>query len=129
MKNKKTLLTVALLVVIVAAMLIAYFATRPQTSVGAKTYTVTVVHANGTEKSFTYHTAEEYLGYALEAEGLIQSNGADDGMFHTVDGEKADWDINQSYWAFYEGEQYAMTGIYATPVSDGAQYKLVYTLG
>ena len=129
MKNKKTLLTVALLVVIVAAMLIAYFATRPQTSVGAKTYTVTVVHANGTEKSFTYHTDEEYLGYALEAEGLIQSNGADDGMFHTVDGEKADWDINQSYWAFYEGEQYAMTGIYATPVSDGAQYKLVYTLG
>ena len=50
-------------------------------------------------------------------------------MFHTVDGEKADWNVNQSYWAFYEGEEYAMTGIYDTNIVDGAVYKLVYTLG
>jgi len=50
-------------------------------------------------------------------------------MFHTVDGEKADWSVNQSYWAFYVGEEYATKGIYETPVTDGGAYKLVYTLG
>ncbi len=129
MKNKKMLLALVALVVVVAAMLTVWFVTRPETSQGAKTYTVTVVHADNTTKNFTYHTDERYLGDALEIEGLIGSEGADDGMFHTVDGEKADWNVNQSYWAFYVGEEYASKGIYDTPVTDGGQYKLVYTVG
>ena len=127
MKNKKMLLALAALVVVVAAMLTVYLLTSPETSQGAKTYTVTVVHGNNTTKTFTYRTDEEYLGAALEAEGLILSEGADAGMFHTVDGEKADWNVNKSYWAFYVGEEYAMQGIDTTPVVDGAVYKLVYT--
>ena len=85
--------------------------------------------ADGTEKVFTYNTDAEKLGTYLEEQGLIDSKGADAGMFHTVDGEKADWNVNQSYWAFYEGEEYAMIGIYDTNIVDGATYKLVYTLG
>lgn len=129
MKNKKMLLALAALVVVVAAMLTVYLLTSPETSQGAKTYTVTVVHGNNTTKTFTYRTDEEYLGAALEAEGLILSEGADAGMFHTVDGEKADWNVNKSYWAFYVGEEYAIKGIYDTPVTDGGQFKLVYTIG
>ena len=129
MKNKKTLLVLAALVVVIAAMLTVYFLTRPQAEEGAKTFTVIVVHADGSEKTFTYQTDEEYLGAVLEAEGLISSEGASAGMFHTVDGEKADWNVNQSYWAFYVGEDYASKGIYETPATDGAQYKLVYTIG
>ena len=94
-----------------------------------KSFTVTVVHADETEKEFTYKTGEAKLGAFLEAEGLIDSQGADAGMFHTVDGEKADWNENQSYWALYIGEEYAMTGIYDTDITDGSSYKLVYTLG
>jgi uncharacterized membrane protein YtjA (UPF0391 family) len=96
---------------------------------GSKNFTVTVVHADGTEKAFSYRTDAEKLGAFLESEGLIESEGADDGMFHTVDGEKADWNVNRSYWAFYLGEDYATEGIYATTIADGAAYKLVYTLG
>lgn len=92
-------------------------------------FTVTVVHADGSSKDFAYETDEKLLGDYLETQGLIQSQGADDGMFHTVDGEKADWNENKSYWALYLGEEYAMTGIYDTPITDGATYKLVYTLG
>ena len=92
-------------------------------------FTVTVVHADGAEKTFNYETDAKILGDYLEAQGLIDSEGADDGMFHTVDGEKADWNENQSYWGFYIGEEYAMTGIYATDIADGAAYKLVYTIG
>jgi len=65
----------------------------------------------------------------LEEEGLIESEGADKGMFHTVDGVKADYSVNQSYWAFYVGDEYAMKGIYDTDIENGATYKLVYTVG
>lgn len=94
-----------------------------------KRITVTVVHADGSSKDFAYETDAELLGDYLEQQGLIQSQGADDGMFHTVDGEKADWNENKSYWSLYLGEEYAMVGIYDTPITDGAVYKLVYTRG
>ena len=129
MKNKKLILAAVALVVVVAIFAGVYVATRPDAQQGAKTFTVVVVHADGTEKTFEYRTDAEKLGAVLEEKGLIESEGADDGMFHTVDGEKADWSVNQSYWAFYEGEEYAMTGIYDTNIVDGAVYKLVYTLG
>lgn len=103
--------------------------TTGSTGEAGKSFTVTVVHADKSEKVFTYQTGEKLLGDFLEAEGLISSQGADDGMFHTVDGEKADWNENQSYWAFYIGSEYAMTGIYATEITDGGVYKLEYTLG
>ena len=129
MKNKKMLIALAALVVVIAAMLAVYFATLPETSEGKKTCTVTVIHGDESTKTFTVTTEEEYLGAALEKEGLISSQGADAGMFHTVDGEKADWNVNQSYWAFYVGEEYASKGIYDTPVTEGGSYKLVYTIG
>ncbi len=105
--------------------------TGETTAAGAagKSFTVTIVHQDGSEKIFSCETQEKFLGAVLEAEGVIESEGADEGMFHTVDGEKADWNENQSYWAFYEGEEYAMTGIYDTEIVDGGVYKLVYTIG
>ena len=129
MKNKKMLIALVALVVVIAAMLTVYFVALPETAEGKKTCTVTVIHSDETTKTFTVTTEEEYLGAALEKEGLISAQGADAGMFHTVDGEKADWNVNQSYWAFYVGEEYASQGIYDTPVTDGSSYKLVYTIG
>ena len=129
MKNKKVILAAVALVVVIAIFAGVYVATRPEVQQGGKAFTVVVVHADGSEKTFEYRTDAEKLGAFLEEKGLIDSEGADPGMFHTVDGEKADWNVNQSYWAFYEGEEYAMTGIYDTNVADGAVYKLVYTIG
>ena len=129
MKNKKLLIAVIALVLVVAALAAVYFTSRPTTQEGSKAFTVTVIHADGSEKKFEYRTVETSLGTFLEEKGLIDSKGADQGMFHSVDGEKADWNVNQSYWAFYIGEDYAMTGIFDTNIEDGAAYKLVYTLG
>lgn len=130
MKNKKLLLAIVALVVAIAAMLTVYLVTRPETSQGAKTYTVTVVHGNGSEKTFTYHTDEEYLADALLAEGLVQGDITQYGLtIHTVDGEKASWEENQSYWALFIGEEYAMTGASETPVHDGSSFRWVYTIG
>ena len=129
MNNKKLILAAVALLAVVAVLAGVYLATQSGPSAGAKAITVTVVHADGTEKVFTYNTDAEKLGTYLEEQGLIDSKGADAGMFHTVDGEKADWNVNQSYWAFYLGEDYAMTGIYDTDIADGGIYKLVYTIG
>ena len=93
-------------------------------------FTVIVTHKNTTEKIFLYDAdAGTKLGTFLEQAGLIDSTGADQGMFHTVDGEKADWNTDQSYWAFYIDNEYAMKGIYDTVAENGRNYKLVYTVG
>ena len=133
----KKLLALILAAVMVLAMAACSATEAPETTpaggnsetAAPMTFTVTVVHADGSEKKFDYETTDKILGDYLETQGLIESEGADDGMFHTVDGEKADWNENQSYWGFYIGEEYAMTGIYATDITDGAAYKLVYTIG
>ena len=96
-------------------------------SADTQKFTVVVVHQDKSEKTFTYELATGMLGEYLENEGLIIGSG--DGMFHTVDGEKADWNVNQSYWAFYVDGQYALKGIYDTPIEGGKAYKLEYTLG
>lgn len=65
----------------------------------------------------------------LYKEGLIKAEGVDEGMFNIVDGEKADWNVNKSYWSLYVGQDYATTGVDTTPIKDGDSFKLVYTLG
>ena len=127
MNNKKQILTLVALIVVVGLFAGVWFATRPQSVEGTKSFTVLVVHSDKTEKTFTYTTDAEKLGVFLEQEGLIVGSG--DGMFHTVDGEKADWSVNQSYWALYLGNEYATAGIYDTDIVDGTTYKLEYTLG
>jgi hypothetical protein len=130
MNNKKLILAAIALVAIIAVLAGVYLATQSgPAAAGAKAITVTVVHSDGTEKVFHYNTDAEKLGAYLEEQGLIESQGADAGMFHTVDGEKADWGINKSYWALYEGDTYANQGIFDTLITDGAVYKLVYTIG
>ena len=127
MNNKKQILTLVALIVVVGLFAGVWFATRPQSVEGAKSFTVLVVHGDKTEKTFTYTTDAGKLGVFLEQEGLIVGSG--DGMFHTVDGETADWSVNQSYWALYLGNEYATAGIYDTDIVDGTTYKLEYTLG
>ena len=89
-----------------------------------------VVHADGTEKIFTYETDETYLGAVVTADGLVKGNDGPYGLEITeVDGEQAIYDTDKAYWALYEGVEYALQGIDTTPVEDGRIYKLVYTKG
>ena len=131
-KNKKTAIAAAVLVLVIvaAAMAIIYACTRPGTAEGSKTFTVEVVHSDGAEKAFTYHTDAEYLGEVLLAEGLIAGEDGQYGLYIiTVDGEDAVWEEDGAYWALYEGEDYAMQGVDTTPVLDGSAFSLVYTVG
>lgn len=127
MSKKKLFLSVTALVLVVGLLLGLYFATRPQTQEGTKTFTVTVVHKDGTSKDFTYTSDEEFVGTVLQAEGLIEGEMGQYGLYiKKVDGEKAVYEEDNAYWGFYIGDEYAQTGIDQTPIEDGKVYKLVY---
>ena len=130
MKNKKLLIAVVALVLVVVAMVGLWMGSREETVQGGKTITVTVVHGDGSSKDFTYNTAAEYLGEVILAEGLVVGEEGPYGlMINTVDGETASWEENQSYWALFIGEEYATTGADGIVLTDGGEYSLVYTIG
>jgi len=127
MKNKKLILAIIALVVLVAVMVTVFVLTKPETQQGAKAFTVTVVHKDGSTKEFSYRTDAEYLGPVLVEKGLITGSQGQYGLtIEAVDGETADWNKDNAYWALYIGEEYATTGIDSTPVYDGSTFKLVY---
>ena len=126
MKNKKLLIPLIALIAVAGIMVAILLITKPFTNNDKKTVTVTVVHSDGTEKVFTYETDKPFLGPLLYEEGLIEE-GVSAGMFDVVDGERADWSVDQSYWALYIGEDYATKGVDDTPIYDGDHYRLVYT--
>lgn len=126
--NKKLLAGVLALVIVVAALIGIYFATRPATSAADKTITATVV-ANGEEKAFTIHTDEEYLRGALESIDLIAGEESEYGLFvTTVNGITAD-DANQEWWCFTKGGESLNTGVDSTPIADGDAFEITLTVG
>lgn len=130
MKNKKLVVIAVALVALVGLLLGVYFGTRPATTQGAKEITVTVVHADGSEKIFTYRTDEEFLGPVILSEGLVVGEQGPYGlMISAVDGEAAVYETDGAYWALFVGEEYAMSGADTTPIADGDTFKLVYTIG
>ena len=130
MKNKKMILVAVALIACVAVMLGIFLATRPETTQGSKTVTVTVVHKDGSEKVFTCQTEEEFLGKVLVNENIVVGNYGEFGLyFDTADGEKADWNVDNGWWQVFVGEEAAITGADQIPTTDGGTYKLVYTIG
>lgn len=129
MKNKKLVIAVIAIVAVLAILLGVYFATRPDASDGEKSFTVTIVHSDGTSKELSLSSDEEFLAPAMIAEGILTDEGIETGMYTVVDGEIASWEADQAYWGFYINGEYAMAGMNDTPIEDGAAYKLEYTIG
>ena len=110
--------------------LLSLFGCGKKTQEGQKAFTLVVVHSDGSETEFSYVSTENYLGAALQADGMIAgAEGPYGMMIESVDGEKAVYETDGAYWALYEGEEYALQGIDQTPITDGGVYKLVYEKG
>ena len=71
MKNKKALIAIISLLVLVAAAAACWLAFGPKTVEGSKTITVEVTHKDGTVNVFDISTDAEYLRGAMEQENLI----------------------------------------------------------
>lgn len=128
MKNKKIIIAVVALLVVVAAMIGISIANKPETVEGGKNVTIVIVHADGTEKKLEYATDGEYLIDVLLEHELVTGYSSDEYGYtiESVDGVTADWATDGAYWALYEGEEYATTSAAGIVLEDGAVYKLVY---
>ena len=92
-------------------------------------FTVVVTDVDGTETTFQYTSDAATVGEALLAEGLIAGDVSDYGLYvTTVNGITADWDTENTYWAFYINGEYAQTGVDATEITEGAVYALTKTV-
>ena len=127
--NKKIWIASAAFVLVVAVMVGIFFATRPQTQEGKKTVTISIIHKDKKETEIICDTEEEYLAGLMVYNGLIPEGNIVNGMFDTVDGETAVWAEDEGWWAIYIGEEMASLGINEIPVTNGGEYRFVYTNG
>ena len=90
---------------------------------GATSFTFEVVHSSGEKKTFTVQTDKTIVGEALQEIGLISGEDGAYGLYvKTVDGETLDYDTHKKYWAFYENDAYAVTGVDVTEINPDTVY-------
>ena len=97
---------------------------------GSKSITIEVVNKAEENTNYELKTDAEYLRQAMEeAEGLTFSGTESEYgmMVETVNGEKADYNIDGAYWGFYVNGEYCNNGIDTQPVEDGDVFSIVYT--
>ena len=90
---------------------------------GSTQFNFTVVDKDGKETAFEIHTDKTTVGEALlELELIAGEEGAYGLYVKTVNGITADYDVDQTYWAFYVNGEYGMTGVDSTNIEAGATY-------
>ena len=90
---------------------------------GATVFGFVVVDKDGKETKFEIHTDKKTVGEALLEVELIEGEDGPYGLYvKSVNGITADYDVDQTYWAFYINGEMAMTGVDATNVEAGATY-------
>ena len=90
---------------------------------GKMVFDFVVVNKNGEESKFEIHTDKETVGEALLELKLIEGEDGAYGLYvKKVNGITADYDVDQTYWAFYINGEMAMTGVDTTKVDAGTTY-------
>lgn len=90
---------------------------------GATQFAFTVVDKDGNETNFEIHTDKEIVGDALLELELIAGDESEYGLYvKTVNGITADYDADQTYWAFYVNGEYATSGVDTTAIEEGVTY-------
>ncbi len=94
------------------------------------TVTIAVTNKAGETTEQTITTKATTLADVLVESGIVEANYDDYGLYIlTVNGETADYSVDQSYWALSKDGEYLMTGASSTNIADGEHYELVYTIG
>lgn len=129
MKNKKTLIAIAVLVVLIAVAAVCRLTFGPQAVAGSKTLTVDVTHKDGQTNTFTIRTDAEYLGDAMKEEGLLKGTDGPYGLYVlTVDGETVD-ESDQEWWGYTKSGEMVNYGVDTCPIADGEHYEFTFHVG
>ena len=90
---------------------------------GATVFTFVVVDSEGNEKTFEIHTDKTTVGEALLELGLIEGEDGPYGLYvKSVNGNTLDYNKDGMYWSFYINDEYAMTGVDVTPITENEIY-------
>ena len=91
--------------------------------------TFRVTHDDGEEKSFEFDTSATTLAEVLIEENLVKESTESSGFYDTVDGEVADWNVDEGWWYFTCNGEGLTVGIEEEPLVDGAVYEAIFTHG
>ena len=95
---------------------------------GATVFDFTVEDLDGTKYLFKVHTDETTVGAALLGVGLLKGEEGPYGLYvQEVNGIRAVYEEDGSYWAFYVNGEYGMTGVDQTDIEADTAYSLVKT--
>jgi hypothetical protein len=80
--------------------------------------------------TFTIKTDKTMVGEALMEHGLIAGEQGAYGLYvKQVNGMTADYDVDQTYWAFYVNGEYGGAGVDMTEINEADTYQLELTKG
>lgn len=92
---------------------------------GATEFAFVIVDKEGNETAITVKTDKKMVGEALLDEKIVEGEAGAYGLYvKKVNGILADYDVDQTYWAFYINGEYAMTGVDATEIQPGNTYMM-----
>ncbi len=82
-----------------------------------------IVDADGNVTKMAVNTDKKTVGEALVDNELVEGEDSEYGLYvKTVNGITADYDVDQTYWAFYIDGEYATTGVDQTDIVAGSTY-------
>lgn len=131
MKNKKTLLGLGALVIIIAAFALIYGKFSEKPVEGSKAVTIEVINSEEKSTMYELQTDAQFLQQAMdEAEGLeyVGEEGPYGIQVKSVNGEEAVYETDAAYWGFFVNGEYCNYGISEQPVEDGDAFQIVYTV-
>ena len=129
-RNLKKILAATAFLLLIAVMALVYvrFVEKPVS--GVKAVMIEVVSSEGKSTAYVFKTDAEYLLGAREAaEGLeFSAYEGPYGMVITeVNGEEADFNVNDAYWSVLVNGEYGNYGVSQQPVHDGDVFTIAYT--
>lgn len=82
-----------------------------------------IVDGEGNVTKMAVNTDKKTVGEALVDNALVEGEDSEYGLYvKTVNGITADYDVDQTYWAFYIDGEYAATGVDQTDIEAGSTY-------
>lgn len=130
-KKKLLILLSSVLVLVLLAAAALYIKAKDDAekdnaaAAGSKQFTLTVTDYDGSTTEHSISTDADTVGAALLEQGLVEGEEGPYGLYiKTVNGIRADYELDGHYWAFYINGEYALTGIDQTPVEPGTAYEL-----
>ena len=132
MKKTRIIAFILVIAMIAASAMMIYSCEKTDENTlgkGKTSFKLEVTDNKGETKTFTIKTDEKTVGDAL-MHSDVKLIGIDDewGMVDTVNGLKADYLANGSYWAFYINGEYASVGVFDAEIEKDAKYGFNYEI-